>query len=146
MRVSELSEVESVKTEKMSVVHEIWTFCKAEASAVIATMVDFAVSYVLATWCGLWYVWATGCGAVTGGVSNCAVNYRWVFDDTNALQKRKVAWRYMQVWTGSIVLNTLGTYALTELSGQHFILAKAVVAVVVAVVWNYQLQRRYVFV
>ena len=49
------------------------------------------------------------------------------------------------MWCGSIGLNTLGTYALTELSQRHFIIAKAVVAVIVGVLWNYQLQRRFVY-
>ena len=53
--------------------------------------------------------------------------------------------RYFLVWTGSILLNTLGTFLLTELSGVYFIIVKAVVAVAVAVLWNYQMQRIFVF-
>lgn len=43
------------------------------------------------------------------------------------------------------MLNTLGTYALTELSSQYFMFAKVVVAVFVAIFWNYQLQRLFVY-
>ena len=43
------------------------------------------------------------------------------------------------------MLNTAGTFALTELSGQYFIFAKIVVAVCVALLWNYQLQRLFVY-
>ena len=70
-------------------------------------------------------------------------NYRWVFN-AEELKKGSVAWKYMIVWTGSIVLNTLGTYALTEMSSQYFMFAKVVVAVIVAIFWNYQLQRLFV--
>lgn len=125
--------------------HELWLFCKAQLTAQLATLCDFAVSLLLAEVAGIYYVAASFFGALTGGVVNCAMNYRWVFDDTRELKKRRVARRYLTVWSGSIALNTLGTFALTELSGQHFILAKAVVAVLVALLWNYQLQRRWVY-
>lgn len=63
------------------------------------------------------------------------------------------------VWGGSILLNTWGTFALTEwLTGMHwvdgllghyindvFILSKVIVAVLVAFFWNYHLQRVFVY-
>jgi putative flippase GtrA len=60
-------------------------------------------------------------------------------------KKKYIAFKYLFVWTGSILLNTAGTFALTELSGQYFIFAKIVVAVGVALLWNYQLQRLFVY-
>lgn len=125
--------------------HEIWTFSKAQFSAQVATIADFSVSMLLAELFGIYYVWASFCGALSGGIVNCIVNYRWVFDDTRELRKRAIAVKYAIVWSGSILLNTAGTFALTELSGQYFIFAKIVVAVCVALLWNYQLQRLFVY-
>ncbi len=125
--------------------HEIWTFSKAQFSAQIATIADFSISMVLAELIGIYYVWASFSGALSGGIVNCIMNYRWVFDDTQELKKRAIALKYAIVWTGSILLNTAGTYVLTELSGQYFIFAKIVVAVSVALLWNYQLQRLFVY-
>jgi len=125
--------------------HEIWTFCKAQFTAQVATVADFLVSMLLAELVGIWYVWASFCGALTGGIVNCIMNYRWVFDDTRDLKKKAIAFKYTIVWTGSILLNTFGTYALTELSGQYFIFAKMAVAICVALLWNYQLQRLFVY-
>ena len=124
--------------------HELWTFCKAQLSAQASTLIDFGISIFLAEVAGLWYLYATFIGALTGGVCNCVINYRWVFD-SEGLKKRKVAFRYAIVWAGSILLNTLGTYALTELSRYYFVITKAIVSVVVAVFWNYQLQRLFVY-
>ena len=126
------------------VTHEIWTFCKAQLTAQVATLADFALSFLLAEVAGIYYVVATFLGAVCGGIVNCYMNYRWVFDAVG-LRRRNIARKYLLVWCGSIGLNTLGTYALTELSQRHFIIAKAVVAVIVGVLWNYQLQRRFVY-
>ena len=120
------------------------TFGKAQCSAFIATTADFAITIVLARCLGVWYADATLAGAVTGGIVNCAINYRWVFH-AFGMKKKYVALRYIVVWTGSIALNTLGTYWLTEASGIDFVIAKAAVAVAVAVLWNYQMQRRFVF-
>ena len=39
----------------------------------------------------------------------------------------------------------MGTYQLTQATGIDFIIVKAVVAVLVAVLWNYQMQRVFVF-
>jgi putative flippase GtrA len=119
-------------------------FCKAQLTAQIATIVDFGISLLLAEGLGIWYVWSSLLGALTGGLTNCGMNYRWVFD-TEGLKKKNVVVKYFIVWTGSITLNTLGTYALTELSRQHFIFAKAAIAVCVAIFWNYQLQRNFVY-
>lgn len=120
------------------------TFAKAQGSAIVATVVDFAVTIVLADWCGMYYFYATAIGAVCGGVTNCIINYKCVFEDAHQ-KKCFVACKYFVVWIGSILLNSYGTYALTELTHADFLIPKVVVAVLVAVLWNYQLQRCYVY-
>ena len=124
--------------------HEIWVFSKAQITAQLATLCDFLVSILLYEVFGMWYVVATFIGAVSGGIVNCLLNYRFVFG-SDGQKKRYVAFKYLLVWTGSIVLNTLGTFIITELSGHHFIIAKAIVSVAVALLWNYQMQRFFVY-
>lgn len=123
---------------------ELWTFGKAQMTALIATLVDFCTSVFLAEILGFYYVMASFLGSLTGGIINCGMNYRWVFEP-QGVKKKNAVMKYMMVWCGSILLNTLGTYALTEFSRQYFIIAKAVVAAFVAVFWNYQLQRHFVY-
>lgn len=123
---------------------EVTIFCEAQLSAILATTIDFGLSFILAELVSIWYVAASFIGAVSGGIVNCVVNYRWVFK-AKGIRKNTMAIKYFTVWTGSILLNTLGTYIATELSGEHFIISKTLVAIIVAILWNYQLQRRYVF-
>ena len=92
----------------------------------------------------MWYAYATLLGAFSGGLVNCGINYRWVFH-AFGLKKKYVALRYVFVWIGSIAFNTLGTWRLTELTGMNYIISKTIVAVLVAVLWNYQMQRTFVF-
>ena len=124
--------------------HEIWVFSKAQITAQLATLCDFLVSILLYEVFGMWYVAATFIGALSGGIVNCLLNYRFVFG-SDGQKKRYVAIKYLLVWTGSIMLNTLGTFIITELSGHHFIIAKAIVSVAVALLWNYQMQRFFVY-
>lgn len=136
----------------------VWMFVKAQLSAQFASLVDFVVTILLATVFGVFYLYATFTGSVVGGIVNCAVNYGWVFK-ADGIKKVHVAVKYLFVWGGSIMLNTWGTFALTEwltdmkwvngLLGYYvdnvFILSKIIVAVLVAFVWNYQLQRVFVY-
>lgn len=131
---------------------------KALCTAQLATVVDFVLTVLLASVAGIYYVVATSVGAVAGGVTNCMMNYRWVFPGSNR-SKWQIAARYFLVWSTSIALNVLGTYLLTEnlrgrswvlsLMGMHtdylYVLSKVLVAVLVALLWNYQMQRHYVY-
>lgn len=119
-------------------------FGKAQCSAWIASAVDFGMTLVLTSVVGLWYGNSTLIGAICGGLTNCAINYRWVFR-TFGMKKKYVALRYAFVWIGSIALNTVGTWQLTEISGVNYMVAKTIVAAFVAVFWNYHLQRTFVF-
>lgn len=119
-------------------------FCKAQCSAWIASAIDFGTTIILAHVFGLWYGYSTFIGALNGGIANCLINYRWVFHAFE-MKKRNIAIRYLVVWGGSILLNTYGTYILTELSDQYFMFSKIIVSVIVAVFWNYQMQYRFVF-
>ena len=136
----------------------VWIFLKAQISAQVASLVDFLMTIFLAKALGFFYLYATFLSSVIGGIVNCAVNYKWVFR-TDGCKKRYVAVKYLAVWTGSILLNTWGTFALTEwLTGlprltewlghyvdNVFIPAKIVVALLVGFLWNYQMQRVFVY-
>lgn len=127
-----------------SLKNDLMKFCKAQCSAWVASAVDFGLTILLADICGLWYAYATFIGAVSGGITNCSINYRWVFH-AFGMKKKHVAMRYAMVWCGSIILNTGGTCLLTELSKQNYLISKVLVAVLVAVFWNYELQNHFVF-
>lgn len=133
-------------------------FLKAQLSAQVSSAADFFATILLVKLFGLFYLYATFLGAIVGGVVNCVINYGWVFHAAGC-KKKYVALKYFLVWGGSILLNTWGTFALTEwltgmgwinsLLGYYvdnvFILPKIVVALLVGFFWNYQLQRLFVY-
>lgn len=128
-------------------------FSKAQISSAVSTACDFLVTAIVFE---LFHhvVVSTASGAVIGGVVNCIINYCWTFSGTSR-SKRGVVWRYLLVWTGSVLLNTYGTEITVKLV-THFVLSasqtlplvmavKAVIAVTVAVTWNFFMQKYYVY-
>ena len=141
-----------VKTGKKQ---SLLVFLRAQLSAQIATLADFILTYVCFQWLGIYYVMATSIGAITGGIVNCVINYKWAFA-TKDCQFKWVFFKYILVWIGSFLLNVGGVYLLVELlkhhtylweraSGFYLIIAKVIVAVIVSVGWNYVLHRYFVF-
>ena len=135
--------------------HSLFMFLRAQLSAQFATLADFILTYVCFEWLGIYYVLATSIGAITGGITNCVINYKWAFA-TKDCQFKWVFFKYILVWIGSFVLNVGGVFLLVELlqhhtylwenaSGFYLIIAKIIVSVIVSVGWNYVLHRYFVF-
>jgi putative flippase GtrA len=55
------------------------------------------------------------------------------------------ALRYVVVLGGSVVLNTAGTFAVTELAHSHYLLSKGLVAVAIGVTYSYFALKTFVF-
>ena len=136
----------------------IFTFIRAQFSSQIASITDFLVTILLKVVLSVYYVYATFIGSVCGGIVNCAINYKWTFK-AQGVKKKFVVIKYILVWCGSILLNTYGTYLLTEFLGKFgwiqellgrffddiFIVSKAVVSLLVGWTWNYNMQRVFVY-
>ncbi len=118
---------------------------KAEMSASVASIVDFGLAIGLYHADIFNYGTANMIGVVCGGITNCCINYRYVFHDTNR-SKKGVAWRYFMVWFASMIFNGFGTNVITTVVGaRFFIIIKSIIAFLVAVLFNYPLQRKFVF-
>ena len=135
--------------------HSLFMFLRAQLSAQFATLADFILTYVCFEWLGIYYVLATSIGAITGGIINCVINYKWAFA-TKDCQFKWVFFKYILVWIGSFILNVGGVYLLVEFmqnnthlwekaSGFYLIIAKVIVSIIVSVGWNYVLHRYFVF-
>lgn len=123
---------------------ELFTFSKAQGSALISTVCDYLMRFLLNIIIGFSYINATFFGALTGGFVNCCINYRFVFSGNDA-RKRDVAWRYLIIWTGSVVFNTAGTGFFKEVFGIKAYFSMLLTSAIVAICWNYMMQRLFVF-
>lgn len=145
-----------------------FTFLRAQVSSQVSSITDFGVTILLASVFGgvmktlfgeeYYYGYATAIGAICGGIVNCTINYKWTFKAQGG-NVGFVVIKYILVWIGSILLNTYGTVLLTELIksieyvnsalGDHtdkvFIVCKIIVSLLVGFIWNFNMQRLFVY-
>lgn len=140
-----------MKRSRFALLPTALQFAKAQASSLVATGCDFCTTALIFRAMPDHVAWSTFLGALTGGFVNCMINYHWTFRGSR--QKRSVVLlRYTEVWTGSILLNTWGTVWGVRIATQWvpegldvLLTVKAVVAVAVAICWNFILQKHYVY-
>jgi putative flippase GtrA len=120
------------------------TFLKANMASLVASGSDLLMTVFLVQWCKADVVAAAVAGTVTGGVINFLMGRHWVFqaDDERAVRQ---LFKYLLVWTGNLLLNTGGVYLLASLAGLHYAASKIVTSLMVAFLYNYPLQKKFVF-
>lgn len=120
------------------------SFLKYQTAALIATMVDFGVFFLLKDVFHVWYVYATALGALTGAITNFILCRNWAF---SAREKKLVnqIGRYIMVSLGSLLLNTGLVYIITELFFLHENYSRVLTAILVAITYNFTLQKYFVF-
>lgn len=119
-------------------------FLRFQVSALIATAVDFLMTIVLKEKGNIHYSLAVAGGATSGALTAFTLNRLWVF---KAVRTRPVlqALKYLLVALGSILLNTAGTYLLTELFSLPYLVSKALVSLLIGFTYSYYFSKRFVF-
>jgi len=120
------------------------SFGRAQVSAAITTAVDYGRFFFSVEVLGLWYVIATAIGAILGAITNFTLNRFWCFEATHRRVGRQAV-RYALVSSGSLLLNMMGVYAFTDGIGLKYGYSKVLTSITVALLFNFPLQRRYVF-
>lgn len=120
------------------------TFAKTQIASLLASIVDYWCTILGVELLGMLPVWASATGTVVGGFTNFSLGRNWVFRQKEDEARAQLI-RYGLVWTGYLLLTTLGVFLLTHYAGVNYILAKLSVSLVMAVSYNYPLQKRYVF-
>ena len=119
-------------------------FMRFQISAMIATAVDFLITKFLKENFKLHYTLAVAGGATAGAFTAFSLNRYWVF---NSINRNPVGQgvRYLLVACGSIVLNTTGTYLLTDYLHLPYLISKAIIALVIGFTYSYYFSKRFVF-
>ena len=119
-------------------------FLAAQAASMAGTVVDFAVTVTCVEVLQVWYLAATVLGNGAGGATNFYLGRHYVFA-AGGQGVSTQAFRYLLVWTGSLLLNAAGVYLLTQGLGLNYLVSKIGVGLLVGVGFNYVLQARFVF-
>ena len=93
---------------------------------------------------GVWYIYAQIIGAILGANTNFLLGRYWAFESKEDKIMHQ-AFRYALVSMGSLLLNTVGLYLLVENTSLNPTTAKVIIGVIVAVTYNYLLQKKFVF-
>jgi len=120
------------------------TFLKANLASLIASLSDFFMTVLLVQWCKTGVVSAAAAGTVTGGIINFLIGRHWVFGTGDEKAVRQM-WKYALVWSGNLLLNTGGVYVLANQAGLHYTISKVMTSLLVAFLYNYPLQKNFVF-
>ena len=120
------------------------TFIKANVASVIASACDYLVTIMGVQVFGMDPVVAGVTGTISGGIINFWIGRQWVFSAVESRAHRQAV-RYGIVWTGNLLLNATGMYVFTKPAGLYYMAAKIITSLMVAILYNYPLQKRYVF-
>jgi putative flippase GtrA len=115
-----------------------------QIGSIVATCVDFAVMTLLVELLRLPPAVATALGATCGGVTNFILGRRWIFK-AHDLDIGPQALRYASVSATSAALNAGGEQLVYGYFGVQYIVARAIVSILVSILWNYPMQRGFVF-
>jgi len=122
----------------------MFIFLKANIASLVASLSDFLMTVLLVQLGSTAIVTATAAGTVTGGIINFLIGRHWVFQAGDEKTGRQL-WKYALVWAGNLLLNTGGVYVLACQAGLHYTVSKVVTSILVAFLYNYPLQKNFVF-
>jgi putative flippase GtrA len=115
-----------------------------QVASVVSTVVDFGVMTAVVELLHLSAVLGTLVGATCGAITNFQLGRHWVYGVRHEQVGGQAA-RYILVSAGSAGLNALGEYTLHDRLGLHYFAARAFVSVLVSLLWNFPMQRYFVF-
>lgn len=119
-------------------------FARAQLSAFIGGLTDFAVMIALTELFGMHYTLSIVFGGIVGAMVNYTINRKWAFQADN-ISKRDQIPKFLCVVAGTIFLKSTGTYLLTEYGQLDYKISRIIADAFVAIGFNYTLQRFWVF-
>jgi putative flippase GtrA len=120
------------------------TLGRHQLGAMGATAVDFATMIACVEILHLVPTLATAIGAALGGITNFALGRAWIFRRHSG----RVGWqaaRYALVSGGGAGWNALGEFVVQGQAHVQYVVARGIVSIAVSLLWNYPMQREFVF-
>lgn len=134
-----------------------YTAFRSMLASQVSSWVDFATGFAMFSWVGFAPIYATAIGAVAGGIFNCIANFKFTYHKTN-YSWNVVIVKFIMIWIGSLLLNSLGTQALywilvkwdwLETIGFRpdgfYTASRLITALLVSVFWNFLMQKNFVY-
>jgi putative flippase GtrA len=129
-------------------IEELFVFGKAQVSAFFGGMVDYCTMIFFTEYFGIHYTISIAIGGIVGAIVNFSLNRRWTFHTkgfTYNSSRIRQMFRFLLVLLNSIVLKSSGTYIITTYLSTDYKISRIMVDLIVSIVFNYTLQRHWVF-
>jgi putative flippase GtrA len=121
-----------------------YTLIRHQTAGFVSTLADFGVFNLLTYVFGIYYLTSNIFAAATGAVVNFIISTTWAFPGSkNSLKSQMV--KYVIVSCGSLILNTIFVYLLTDFGTLNPNFSKVIAAIFIALTYNFLLMRYYVF-
>jgi putative flippase GtrA len=120
------------------------TYLKAQASAIIGSLMDFLTTILLVEVLGVWYVAGNLAGNIVGAITQFIIARNWAFHAENGKISAQVI-RYILVWIGNLILSAAGIYFFTHYIKLNYIISKTITSVLLGLTYNYIMQKKFVF-
>ena len=119
-------------------------FLRFQLTALLATAIDFFITILLKEIFKIHYTFAVAGGATAGAFTAFSINRYWVF---HSIKRHPInqSIRYFFVASGSILLNTFGTYLFTESFHLSYLVSKAIIALIIGFTYSFYFSKRFVF-
>lgn len=125
----------------------ISTFAKAQLSAFLGGVLDYAVMIALTELLGIYYAVSIIISGTIGAVLNFSLNKYWTFKNKGS-DKSPVGTQLLRFCTmvaGSVMLKAFGTYLLTSRLKIDYRISRIIIDIFVSLGFNYVLQNFWVF-
>jgi len=119
-------------------------FFRYNVVALLATILDFLLFIVFTDIFQIWYVASTFISTICGGIVAFVLNRNWAFLGKSGKIGNQAS-RYLIVWMGSILLNTVGLYLIVESIDMGSVVSKIIVSVIVGIGYNFLMNKYFVF-
>lgn len=120
------------------------SFIRYNASAYTASICDYGVFLFFLMVMDIYYPIATFFGSCTGATIAFFLGRNWTFKNKEVVITKQSI-RFFFVVAGSILLNTGGVYLVTELLHIDEKISKILVAICIGLLYNFPMQRYFVF-
>jgi putative flippase GtrA len=120
------------------------TLGRHQVGATAATVVDFGAMILLVEGLHLRPEVATAIGATLGGITNFTLGRAWIFRGQSGHVAGQAV-RYAAVSAAGAAMNTAGEGLVHGRAHVQYIIARALVAIAVSLLWNFPMQREFVF-
>ena len=126
----------------------IFVFAKAQVSAFIGGITDYAIMVFITEVFHVHYTISIAIGGIIGAVVNFSLNRYWTFPTKELRYKNSInkqLLKFVLVVINSILFKSSGTYLVTTFLKIDYKISRVIVDLFVSIAINYNLQKYWVF-